>query len=37
VADTPVADGQWAELLEAHFGIRVELDEPPERGDTIVR
>lgn len=37
VLDTPVADAHWADVLEEHFGIRVELDEPPERGDTIVR
>ncbi|MDH4076912.1 MAG: arylamine N-acetyltransferase [Acidimicrobiia bacterium] len=37
VADTPVADRAWADVLKAHFGIRVELDEPPERGNTIVR
>ncbi len=37
VADTPVPDREWSDVLETHFGMRVELDEPPERGDTIVR
>lgn len=37
VHDTPVADAEWADVAEEHFGLRVALDEPPERGDTIVR
>ncbi|MEZ5408056.1 MAG: arylamine N-acetyltransferase [Acidimicrobiales bacterium] len=37
VADIAVADEAWSQVLEAHFGLRVELDEPPERGNTIVR
>jgi len=34
--ETPVADDEWSAVLEAHFGLRVRLDEPPERG-AIVR
>lgn len=37
VDDTPVADGDWSAVLKTHFGLQVALDEPPERGDTIVR
>ncbi len=37
VTDAPVADGEWSDVLQTHFGIEVALDEPPERGNTIVR
>jgi len=37
VTDAPVADGDWSDVLQTHFGIQVALDEPPERGNTVVR
>ena len=33
--ETPVADHDWADVLEATFGLRVTLDEPPERGENL--